>query len=70
MGESRRLSNSLPIGGWHAVLSPERMKLEIVEGLQACVEGNAIQRYGDAAHKPSSNSEARLGARRRKSCTE
>jgi hypothetical protein len=53
--------NNLPIGGWHAETNPERMKLEIVEGLQACIEGNAMQRYRDVTHKLANDSEEKLG---------
>ncbi|KAL4864639.1 hypothetical protein BDV12DRAFT_200881 [Aspergillus spectabilis] len=41
----QQLSNNLPIGGWDRVLNPEPMTLEIVQGLVACVEDNAMERY-------------------------
>lgn len=41
----RRLANNLPIGEWNTTLSPERMKMEIVEGFAACIEGRAMKRY-------------------------
>jgi hypothetical protein len=47
----RRLSNNLPIGGWHDVLDPERMKMELVDGLRACVESNAMEKHRDKRHK-------------------
>ncbi|KAF4230400.1 hypothetical protein CNMCM6457_005976 [Aspergillus fumigatiaffinis] len=40
----RRLSNGFPIGTWTTKLCPKRMKLEIVEGLIACVESNTMRR--------------------------
>jgi hypothetical protein len=46
-----RLSNNLPIGGWHDVLDPERMKMELVEGLLACVESRAMKMRRDKRHK-------------------
>lgn len=36
------MSNNFPVEGWHTVLSPERMEMEIVEGLAACVENNVM----------------------------
>ena len=41
----RRLANNLPIGDWDTTLSPERMKMEIVEGFTTCIEGGAMKRY-------------------------
>ncbi|KAB8213218.1 hypothetical protein BDV33DRAFT_210420 [Aspergillus novoparasiticus] len=41
----RRLSNNLPIRAGDSVLNPERMMLEVVEGLAACVESGAMTRY-------------------------
>ena len=55
----RHVANNLLIGGWQTVVSPEHMKMEIVEGLYACVEGNAMQakRYRENRQKSSSDSE-------------
>lgn len=33
-----RISNDLPFEDWHVKLNPERMKMEIVEGLRALIE--------------------------------
>jgi hypothetical protein len=54
----RHVANNLPIGGWRTVVSSEHMKMEIVEGLYACVEGNAMQakRYRENRQKSSSES--------------
>ncbi|KAE8396945.1 hypothetical protein BDV37DRAFT_289843 [Aspergillus pseudonomiae] len=41
----RRLSNNLSIGAGDTALNPERMILEVVEGLTACVEGGAMTKY-------------------------
>ncbi|KAE8399780.1 hypothetical protein BDV37DRAFT_259679, partial [Aspergillus pseudonomiae] len=41
----RRLSNNLSIGAGDTALNPDRMILEIVEGLTACVEGGAMTKY-------------------------
>ncbi|KAK5042846.1 hypothetical protein LTR84_012801 [Exophiala bonariae] len=41
----RRLANNLPVGDWNMTLSPERMKMEIVEGFAACIENGAMKRY-------------------------
>ncbi|KAE8358565.1 hypothetical protein BDV27DRAFT_163459 [Aspergillus caelatus] len=41
----RHLSNNLPIGSGDTVLNPERMMLEVVEGLTACVESGAMTKY-------------------------
>ncbi|EXJ56204.1 uncharacterized protein A1O5_12660 [Cladophialophora psammophila CBS 110553] len=54
-----RLSNGLPIGGWDAVLEPERMIMELVEGLRACVETNAMGKYTEDPSESSSDSENR-----------
>ena len=46
-----RLLNNLPIRGWDNVLDPERMKMELVEGLLACVESSAMKMRRDKRHK-------------------
>jgi hypothetical protein len=39
----RHVANNLFIRGWQTVVSPEHMKMKIVEGLYAWVKGNAMQ---------------------------
>jgi hypothetical protein len=47
----RRLSNGLDIGSWDTVLSSERMNMDIVSGLTACVESNAVQKYSRTVNR-------------------
>ena len=35
----------------------ERMKMEVVEGLRACIKANAMSKYTDEAYEPSSDLE-------------
>lgn len=54
-----RLSNDLPVEGWHFALDPERMKMEVLEGLHACIEDYAMQarRHGDVSGDQSGDPE-------------
>jgi len=61
-----RLSNGLPIGGWDAVQDPERMKMELVEGLRTCMEANVMRKYVNEPHESSSDSEEMFGKRLKK----
>jgi hypothetical protein len=56
----KRLSNNLPIGGWNISTNSERMKMKIVEGLIAYVEGNAMKRFKMESSKSSGDSEERF----------
>jgi hypothetical protein len=48
------------------VLDPERLAMELVEGLLACVEVNAMRRYRDEPDKPSIDSEELVGKESKK----
>lgn len=47
------MSNGLPIGGWDTVYDPERMKMELVESLHACIEANRMSIYTVDGHGSS-----------------
>jgi hypothetical protein len=36
--------NGLCVGGWHDVLNPERVRMEIVKAFEACISDNAMHR--------------------------
>ncbi|KUL81763.1 hypothetical protein ZTR_09237 [Talaromyces verruculosus] len=50
----RRLANGWDIGSWETVLSSEEINMEIVNGLKASVESNAMQKYS-RRRKPEPN---------------
>ncbi|KAI2835493.1 hypothetical protein CBS11350_10019 [Aspergillus niger] len=41
----RQLCYGIPIGSWEERLNPEPLLLEIVEGMEASVQGNAMRKY-------------------------
>ncbi|EED20958.1 hypothetical protein TSTA_081910 [Talaromyces stipitatus ATCC 10500] len=54
----RRLANGLDIGSWDTVLSSERLNMDIVSGLQASVEWNAMQKYNRSRKRePKTNAQ-------------
>ncbi len=41
----RKRCNGFDIGSWDTVLDSERIQLDIVDSLMACIDSNAMQKY-------------------------
>jgi hypothetical protein len=45
--------NGLCVGGWHDVLNPERLRMEIVKAFDTCISDNAMQGMRDRVNSSS-----------------
>jgi hypothetical protein len=51
----KKRCNGLDIGSWNTVVDSERLQLDIVNSLMACIDSNAMQKYSRGGRRGVKN---------------